>query len=145
MFSNFFIESGLGETRLIRFVVTMAAIRNNIHKYIAMKLLSEFKRQFCHIGNGIKIISVHMKNRGKRRLRDIRAVGARAAFKIIRREPHLIVEHHMNRSSYVITRQLRHLKYLIDNALACNRSISMNQNRNEFVYIPMVTPVDLSS
>ena len=86
-----------------------------------------------------------MKNRGKCRLRDIRAVGARTAFKIIRREPHLIVEYHMNRSSDVITRQLRHLKYLIDNALACNRSISMNQNRNEFVYISMITPVDFSS
>ena len=145
MFSNFFIESRLGETRLIRFIVTMPAIRNNIHKYITMKFLSEFKRQFCYIGNGIKIISVHMKNRGKRSLRHIRTVGARAAFKIISREPHLIVEHHMNRSSYVITRQLRHLKYLIDNALSCNRSISMNQYRNEFVYIPMITPVDLSS
>ena len=93
MFSNFFIESRLGETRLIRFVVTMATIRNNIHKYITMKFLSEFKRQFCYIGNGIKVISVHMKNRGKCRLRDIRAVGARTAFKIIRREPSRITSH----------------------------------------------------
>lgn len=43
---------------------------------------------------------------------------------------HLIVDHHMNRAMCGVRWQVRQVKRLIHNTLACKRSVTVKQNRH---------------
>ena len=83
-----------------------------------------------------------MEDRRLEHFGDVRAVHRRARIQRIgRRESHLIIDHHVQRATGVITRCLRKLHRLHDDTLASECCVAMNQNRHDTSALGITTPL----
>ena len=69
-----------------------------------------------------------MENRRPESKRDISAVMCRASVFRKRCKTDLVVDHDMDRSSGLISRQFAELECFIDNALSCNRGVPIDRS-----------------
>src|SRR5690606_30686163 len=76
---NGLIEGGLRKAGLIRFVVTVFPVTENIDEYVVMELLPVLHGHLNGMNQRFHIVPVHMKNRRKRHFRDVRTIGAGTA------------------------------------------------------------------
>ena len=83
------IHLGLGEHRLIAFIVPIASVAHDVDDDVALPGLPPVGSQLTDAHHGLDIISIHVEDRGVEGLRYVRAVGRAAALLGVRRESHL--------------------------------------------------------
>src|SRR5690606_2956711 len=73
------VKKRLGEGRLVRLVVAESSIAVHVDEDVALELGTEIEGDPHAQGNRIRILAVHVKDRGLQHLGDIRGIGAGAA------------------------------------------------------------------
>jgi hypothetical protein len=100
-FTNLLVHVRLSEFRLIKLVMSISAITNNINQNILMEPLSVFNCEFAYSVDSFWIICVDMDNWGIKCLSDITAVERASSINRISCETNLIIDNHMNSASYL--------------------------------------------
>ena len=90
---DLFVHDWIGKHRLIAFVMTKAAIANDIDNHIFFEFLTEFCRNAGGMYHGLRIIAVDVENGGFNHQSDIGWIGGRPAEMRCSGEPYLVVHH----------------------------------------------------
>src|SRR5579871_4356545 len=101
------VHPWLSETRLIRFIVALLSITDDINDDIRLELLSPVCRELMNKRNGFRIITVDMENRTIIGLADISCIRSGSSETRIRSKPNLVVNHNMNRSATILKPMIR--------------------------------------
>jgi len=127
-FANFLIHMRLSEFRFVKLIMTVSTITNNINENIFMELLSVFYWEFANSVDSFWIISIYMNNRGIKCFSYITAVKRASSINRIRRETNLIIDNHMDSTSYWKLRNFSKCKRLIHYTLRRERCITVKLN-----------------
>ena len=107
MGGNFPVHQGLGESRIVGFVVAIAAIAPQIDQDIALEFLTKLNGQTRGVYYGFGIIGIDMKYRRLNLPSHIRRIGGKTALRRRRRVPQLIVDDDVNGAAGFIALKLR--------------------------------------
>ena len=69
------IHFGLGEGRLIAFVVAVAAVAEHVDDHVAVEAQAEFHRQLGDVNDGFRIVAVDVEDRRLDHLGDVGGIG----------------------------------------------------------------------
>ena len=134
MFFDNAIHHRLSRQRLVGFVMSMAAIRNQINENIPFKDRAIFHRHTCSKSNSLRIIAVHVNNR---RLNHFGDVGTKFGRTGVRRvgggKTDLVIDHNTNRAADFITPCIGHIQGFLHDTLTGNRGVTMHSDRQHFV------------
>ena len=72
------VHGRVGKHRLVAFVVTKAAVAEDIHNHILVELLPVFGGHFGGMNHGLGIVAVHMENRRVDHQGDVGRIGSGA-------------------------------------------------------------------
>ncbi len=107
VFFDFLVHQRLGRTWLIRLVVTMTAIADQIDKHITLKGVAIVERQTGHKRDRFRIVSIDVENRCQHHFADIGAVRGRTRiFRVGGGEANLVVDDDANGTAHFITARL---------------------------------------
>jgi len=126
-----FVHYWLGKWRLIKFIMTITTISNQINNKILFEsfsiifILPIIISNLENSNHCLRIICIHMNNWGADSLGNISAVKTCSRLIWTCCESNLIINNHMNTSSNWIRFQILHLKRFIYNTLTCKGTISM--------------------
>lgn len=122
------IKIGLGKLGLIAFVMPVPAVTQYIYINIFVELLPESGSNFSRFDYRFYIVSIDMKYRRLGNTGNRSTIVRASCVFLICRKTNLIIDDEMNGASYIVSLQLTHLGSFIDNALRCNRCISVYKN-----------------
>src|SRR6266478_4501012 len=128
-FGDGLIKHRLGEGGLVTFIMPEPAIAEHVDDHIALELMTEVHAQANHLGDSFRILAIDMKNRDLKHLRDIRRVRARARLIRAGGKTNLVIDHHVQRSSYGVSAKPAQIQSLLHDAFASKRSVLVNQQR----------------
>lgn len=98
-FANLLVHVRLSEFRLVKLVVSITTITNNVNENILVESLSVFDCEFAHSVDGFWIISVDMNDWGIECLSDITAVEGASSINRICGETNLVIDNHVDSTS----------------------------------------------
>lgn len=98
-FSNLFIHQGLCERWLIKFVVTIFSITDQINNDIMIELLAILSCGGKNVMHIFKTLSINMEDRSINRFSQIRSIVSRSSFAWNCCETDLIINNNMNCST----------------------------------------------
>jgi len=98
-FAYFFIHMRLREFRLVKLIVAVSTIANNINENILLELLSVFDCEFADSVDRLWIISIYMNNWCIKCFSYVTAVKRASSVNRVRSETNLIIDDHMDRTS----------------------------------------------
>ena len=127
------IHEWLGVARVVTFVVTVAPIADHVDDDIFLKCLPIFPCELCHSSARFWVVTVHVENRNLNRLCNIGAVQRRSRELWSSREPNLVIDDEVNGATDAVSTDIAHRQAFSDDALACERSISVNEQRQNRV------------
>ena len=129
---DFRVEIGLGEGRLVAFVVAVTAVAIHVDHHIAAEFLPKIEGQLGDEFHGERVVAIHMENRDLDHLRDVGRIHRRARVFRQRRESDLIVHDHVDGAARAVAVELRHVERLRHDALARESSVAMDEQRQNF-------------
>jgi len=132
------VHEWLGETWLIELIVTHLSVTDEINDNVMLELLSVLSCGSENKVDVIKAVSIHMKDWSIDSFGQVRAVDTWSCLVWSCGETNLVVHNNMNSSSNSVILQVLHLYWLINNTLTRESSISMNQNRDNFLSLHKV-------
>ena len=112
--------------------MALPAIAHQIDHHIAMEMLAERHRHFCGPHHGLRIIGIHMKNRGLDRLGHIGRIGGEAALLRHRRETDLVVDDDVDCPTGSPVRHFGECQRFKNDTLAGKCRVPMDQNGDDF-------------
>ena len=128
------VHRRLRRRRLVGLVVAEAAIADEIDDDVLVEHLPVAQREPHGRDGGFGIVAVHVEHGRLDHLRDVRAVGRRAAVaRIAHREADLIVDDEVDRAARIERARLRQLERLGDDALARERRVAVDQHRQHLL------------
>ena len=134
VFFDFLIHQRLGCTWLVRFVVAMTAVAEEVNEHIAFKGITEVQRQTGNESNGFRVIRVNVEDWRLHHLTDVGAVRGRTRVQRVRGgKAHLVVDHDANGTAHFITTRFRHVQGFLNHALPGYRRITVNGDWQHFV------------
>ena len=89
----------LREFRLVKLIVAVSTIANNINENILLELLSVFDCEFADSVDRLWIISIYMNNWCIKCFSYVTAVKRASSVNRVRSETNLIIDDHMDRTS----------------------------------------------
>src|SRR5690606_26548286 len=145
MFTDQRIQCRLRELRIISFIVSMPAIADHVDEHICVELLAILHRDLGTFHYGFGIVAIHMKYGGLYRCGKRGTVIGTPCIVEVGCESNLVVDHEVNRSTSVISFEVAHLQHFVHDALPCERSITMNENRKNLVVLRFIQYIGLRS
>ena len=144
---NLPVHRGLGKARLVAFVVTVAAVADQVDHEVLVKANAIGERQARRLDRGLRMIGVHVHDRNPEAPRQIARVDRAPAILGRAGEPELVVGDDVNRAPGVIARQAKEIQRLSYDALAREGRIAMDQEgqRPRGIEARRPRPVHLSS
>ena len=134
------VHQGLGEGRLIGFVVTEAAIAEHVDDHRLLELLPEFDRNLRRIDNRFGIIAIAMEDRRLDHLRHVRWIGRGTRPKRAGGKSDLVIDDEVDRSAGAVSAQPRQPETLGHDTLSGKSRIAVNeqrQNTDAFLVFPL--------
>ncbi|MNZ68409.1 hypothetical protein D3C78_866740 [compost metagenome] len=142
MLFDFLIHQRLGCTRLVRFVMAMTAIAEQVDEHIAFERIAEVQRQTGYESDRFRIIRINVEDGCLHHFTDIGTVRARTRIQWVRgRKAHLVVDNDANRTAHFVTTRFRHVQGFLNHALASYRSITVNGDWQHFIAAWLVESV----
>ena len=130
-----FLDAGvhlrLGEGRLVALIMAVAAVADDVEHDIGMEIHAIFGDQAGGPDHGFRIVAIHMDDRRLDALGHIGAVKARIGIDRHGGEADLIVGDDVDGAAGAVAHQLRHRQRLIDQALAGEGGIAMQQDAHD--------------
>ena len=122
------VHDGLGHRRVVAFVVAATAVADHVDDDVLVERIAVLEGECCHVDNSFRIVAVHMENRYLEALGEVGGVAGRTARRWSGCEANLVVYDHVDRATGLVTGQLAHIEGFLDNALANERGVAVNQN-----------------
>ena len=146
MLFDFLIHQRLGCARLVGFVVAVTAVAHQIDEDIAFEGITEIQRQAGHESDRFRVIGVDVENRRLHHLTDVGAVRGRTRIQRVRRgESHLVVNHDAYGTAHFVTARFGHVQGFLNHALAGDRGVAVNGDRQNFVAARFVETIEAST
>ena len=120
----------VGEHRLVAFVVTKAAIAEDVEDHVFVEFLAELGGHFRGMHHGLWIIAIDVEDRCLDHQRDVRGIGRGAREMRRGGKADLVVHHDMDRATGAVTAQTRQAETFGHNALTGKSRIAMQQDRH---------------
>ncbi len=121
------VEQRLGEARLVAFVVAAPPVAVHVDEHVAFERIAEVHRQADDLGDGLGVLAVDVEDRALEHLGDIGGVGARSALHGRRGKADLVVDDHVQRAADGVAVQLRQVQALLDDALAGEGGVAVDE------------------
>ena len=142
VFFDFLVHQRLGCTWLIRFVVAVTAVAEEVNEHIAFEGVTEVQRQTGHESHGFRVIRVNVEDRRLHHLTDVGAVRGRTCVQRVRGgEAHLVVDHDANGTAHFVTTRFGHVQGFLHHALPCHRRITVDGDWQNFVAARLVQTI----
>ena len=132
-----FVHHRLRVGRLVGLVVTVAAIAHQIDHDVAMEFVAVHHREPHSRETRLRIVGVHVHDRRIEAFGEIARVVGGAAFARFGGEADLIVEDQMERAAGRVAGKSREIEGLRDDALARERGVSVQQDRERDVHVEL--------
>ncbi len=130
MLADDLVHHRLRGRRLIRFVVAVAAVTDEVDDDVLVEMLAILEREARDEHHRFRIVPVHVEDRRLEHLRDVGAVHRRARVARIRGgETDLVVDDDVDGAAGVERARLRELQRLHDDALAGEGRIAVDEDR----------------
>src|SRR5215217_6610428 len=120
---------GLGKFRVIAFIMAMPAITDHVNKNIRVELLSVPRCYLYTFHYGFGIVAIHVEYRRLYSCRNRSGIIRTSGVIKICGKSNLIIDNKMDGTTGIVSVQVTHLDNFIHDSLACNRSITMDQDR----------------
>ena len=123
------VHRGLGEGRLVPFVVPVAAITHQVDQRVALERRAEGGREPRHFDARFRVVGIDVENRHLEAAHQ--ATGVRGGVRLPRggREADLVVGDDVDRAADVVEPEPREVQRLGHDALAWECGIAVNQHR----------------
>ena len=121
------VKGRLGERGLVGLVVAVPAEAVHVDEHVALPLLAEVQGELRDHAHGLRVVAVHVEDRGLDHLRHVGAVARRARVPGIRGEADLVVDDEVKGAPGPVAGQLREVEGLRDDSLACDRGVAVDQ------------------
>ena len=131
VFGNGLVQLRLREHGLVAFVVAVFAVPQQIDVDVLVPPLAVGQRDAHDLNHGFRLVSVDVEYERLGHFANIGAVNRAPPVQVIRREAHLVVDHDVDGSARPVAIELGHLRYLVDNTLARDRSVTVDQDRQD--------------
>ena len=131
MLGNGLVQLRLREHRFVPFVVAVFAVPQQIDVDVLVPPLAVGQRDAHDLNHGFRLVSVDVEYERLGHFANIGAVNRASPVQVIRREAHLVVDHDVDSSARPVAIELGHLRYLVDNTLARDRSVTVDQDRQD--------------
>ena len=134
------VHQGLCRGRLIRLVVSVPAVADQVDYHVALESGTEITGDFHHVVHGLRIVAVHVKNGCVHHLGDCGAIQRRTRILALADgESDLVVDHDVQAAPNRETPGFRHLEQFHDHALAGKCRIAVYEYGHDQVMV-VVTP-----
>ena len=131
LLSDLAVEPGLRERGLVALVVAVLAVADEIDHDVVAEALAIGHRELRHVDDGLRVVSVHVKDRHLDHLRDVGAVESRARLGGRRRVADLVVDDHVDRAAGAVARELREIERLGDDPLPGERRVAVDDHGDD--------------
>jgi len=129
MLGDDLVELGLGEAGLVRLVVPVPPVAQQVDEDVGVELLAVVQGQLRRQHHRLDVVGVDVEHGRQRHLGHIGAVGAGTAVEIIGGEAELVVGHQVDGAARAVAVQQRHLDDLVDHALGGHGRIAVDEHR----------------
>ncbi len=120
------VQPGLGERRLIRLVVPVPSVSDEVDQDILAELHPVLDRDPHGDDAGFGVVAVHVEHRHLEALRDVAGVVRAARVDGIGGEAHLVVGDDVQRATHAIAAEQREVHRLRDDTLARERRVAVH-------------------
>ena len=127
------IHEGLGERRLVAFVVSVPAVAQQVDDGVAPELLAEAEGKVDDVADRLRVVAVDVEDGRLDELGDVGRVAGGARLARQRREADLVVDHDVDRAAGAIPLELRQVEGLRHQALAGKRRVAVDQERQHLL------------
>ncbi len=142
MLFDFLVHQRLGCTWLVRFVVTVTTVAEQVDQHVTLEGITEVQRQTGDECHGFWIISVHVENWRLNHLTNVGTVWRRTRIQRVRGgEAHLVVDHDANGTAHFVTPRFGHVQGFLNHTLTGDRRIAVNGDWQHFVAARLVETI----
>ncbi len=136
------VHQRLGDGRLVRLVVAVAAVADDVDDHVLVELVAEIEGQARGEDHRLGVVAVHVEDRRVDHLADVGAVERRAAVqRVAGGEADLVVDDDVHRAAGRVAARLRHVEGLHDHALAGEGGVAVDQHRQHPLAVRVAAPV----
>ena len=136
---DLFGDRRLGESRLVRLVVALAAVAIHVDDDVPAEALAELERENGSPVELHRLLAIHMQDRRFDHLRHVGRIGRRARVGRHRREADLVVDDKMDRAAGAVALELGKIEHFGDRALAGEGSVAMKQDGQHLLAVDFPT------
>ena len=123
------VHQRLGHRRVVALVVPAAAVADQVDDDVLLERLPVLDRQPGHPDAGLGVVAVHVEDRRADHPRHVGRVEARARRRRAGGEADLVVDDDVHRAAGAVAAQLGEVERLGDDALAGERGVAVQQDR----------------
>ena len=131
MSRDLLVEHRLGERGLVRLVVAVSPEAVHVDEHIALPADAEVERELSDHAHRLRVVSVHVEDRGFDHLRHVGAVARRAGILRVGGEADLVVDNKVYGATGPIAGQLRKIEGLRDDSLTGHGGVTVDQERHD--------------
>lgn len=143
LLGNALVHQGLGEGRLVSFVVTLLTVANNVNDDIALELRTPVSSDLANEVDSLSVITVHVEHGSVNRLGDVRAVRGGTGKTRVGGETDLVVDNDVNGSSGGVSGQRVETHGLVHYTLSGKGRITVQKHTHGAVEILLIVVVVL--
>lgn len=140
--ADLLVHQRLREHGLVNLVVSIASVSHQIDDTVLVEGGTPLGSHLAHVHHGLWIISINVEDGSVDHTGDVRAVGRGPGEAGIGGEANLVVGHHVDGAVGGVVGQVRQMHRLVDNALAAEGGITVNQDGHDLLAL-LVAAVEL--
>ena len=125
--------------------MTMTTVTEDIDINIAAECLTQLNSETTSVSYRFGIIGINMEYWRIEYFCNVGTVEAWTTFAIVSGETNLVIEHNVNCTACAVTIEVSHIYDFVNDALAGNSRITVNEDRDNFFLIIFVELFELSS
>ena len=130
MLADRLVHDGLRRGRLVRLVVAVPAVADEVDDDVLAELHPVVERETRDEDDGLGVVGIHVEDRGLDHLGDVAAIERRSRVRrLAGREAELVVDDDVQRAAGRESTRLRELQRLHDDALPRERRVAVDQKR----------------
>ena len=129
------VHARLGHRGVVALVVAAAAVADHVDDHVSAKLLAVLEGEPGGAHARLGVVAVHVEDRDLVALGDVSAVPRGSAVLRPGGESDLVVDDDVDGAAGLVAAQLRHVERLLDDALARERGVAVDQDRQDGVAV----------